>query len=74
MNCTPSRRADDDPRRARVAGEQLTLSSWQPVLMTGLPDGEVEIRLQLVDRDGELVPGPLNDVTGVITVERTPNA
>ena len=42
--------------------------------MTGLPDGEVEIRLQLVDRDGELVPGPLNDVTGVITVERTPNA
>ncbi|MEM6292051.1 MAG: hypothetical protein AAGA54_12325 [Myxococcota bacterium] len=56
-----------------VAGEQFTLRSWEPVLMTGLPEGQVEVRLQLVDRDGEPVPGPFNDVTRTITVERKPN-
>ena len=41
------------------------LSEWAPYVVNGLPMGEVTIKLELIDGDGNGIAGPFN------TVERT---
>lgn len=59
----------------REAGEQgsevasATLTTWAPAFVTGLSSGTYEVNLQLVDGDGNVVAGPMNDTTREITVE-----
>lgn len=47
--------------RATINGEEFMLDTWQPYFIEGLPMGENTIRLELVDENGTLVPGPFND-------------
>lgn len=47
----------------------ITLTEWAPAFVTGLSSGTYEVNLQLLDSDGNVVPGPFNDTTREITVE-----
>jgi hypothetical protein len=59
----------------RSTGEQsselasITLTEWTPAFVTGLSSGTYEVNLQLLDADGNVVPGPFNDTTREIQVQ-----
>ena len=47
----------------------ITLTEWAPAFVTGLSSGTYEVNLQLLDGEGNVVPGPMNDTTREIQVE-----
>lgn len=51
--------------RATVNGEQFIITNWKGYVMTGLPMGETTIKLELLDKNEQAIPGLYN------TVERT---
>ena len=51
--------------RATINGTEFMLTKWAPYVIEGLPMGEATVKLELLDADGNAVPGPFN------TVERT---
>lgn len=59
----------------RSTGEQAsevastTLTEWAPAFVTGLESGTYEVNLQLLDGQGNVVPGPFNDTTREIVVD-----
>lgn len=55
--------------RATINGTEFELTEWVPYVIEGLPLGDVEIALELVDADGNPVPGPFNQVTRTVTLE-----
>jgi len=55
--------------KATINGEEFTITEWVPYIIEGLDKGEVEIQLQLVDAEGNLIPGPFNDVTRTVTLK-----
>jgi hypothetical protein len=48
----------------------ITITSWQPYMITNLPNGEARVRLELLDKDGKPVPGAWNTTERTITVNR----
>ncbi|WP_299522956.1 hypothetical protein [Winogradskyella sp.] len=54
---------------ATINGEEFTISQWLPHVVTGLPMGEVTINLQLVDAEGNNIPGPFNTVERKVTLK-----
>ncbi|MEM6767274.1 MAG: hypothetical protein AAF824_12200 [Bacteroidota bacterium] len=54
---------------AEINGTAFSITEWQPYIVAGLPKGTIKVRLQLVDANGELVPGPFNDVTREVVLE-----
>ena len=54
---------------ATIEGEEFEITEWAPYVIKGLGKGEITIRLQLVDQNGELIPGPFNDVTRKVMLE-----
>ena len=54
---------------ATINGEKFTLTKWQPYVIEGLSLGEVTIQLKLVDKDGNLIPGPFNSVERSVTLK-----
>lgn len=54
---------------ATINGQEFTITEWAPYVIKGLDKGEVEIRLQLVDAKGDLIPGPFNDVSRTVTLK-----
>lgn len=55
--------------KASINGEEFTITEWAPYVIEGLDKGQVEIRLQLLDAEGNLIQGPFNDVTRKVTLE-----
>jgi hypothetical protein len=67
-NCDLSR--DGYKVRLSIDSEdRRTLSAWQPYYIYGLSKGVHKIRLELLDPQNTLVPGPFNDVTRTITIK-----
>lgn len=59
-------------RTADASDEELasiTLTEWAPAFVTGLDSGTYTVQLQLVDAEGEVVPGAFNDTTREIQVD-----
>ncbi|MDX5481471.1 MAG: hypothetical protein LPK07_07290 [Hymenobacteraceae bacterium] len=54
--------------RATINGTEFMLDKWMPYIMEGLPMGENTIQLELVDNNGNLIPGPYNSVTRTFTL------
>ncbi|GAB3575589.1 hypothetical protein [Hymenobacter daeguensis] len=54
--------------RATINGTEFMLDRWMPYMMEGLPAGENTVKLELVDSNGTLIPGPYNSVTRKFTV------
>jgi hypothetical protein len=47
-----------------------TLTDWAPAFMTGLESGTYIVRLELLDAEGNVVPGVYNTTEREITIER----
>ncbi len=47
--------------RATIDGEVWLLNKWEAYFIEGLQLGKHTVRLELVDKDGKLVPGAFND-------------
>lgn len=54
--------------RATINGNEVIFSKWVPYVIKGLPMGEVSISLELIDAEGNLVPGPYNSVQRTVTL------
>lgn len=55
--------------RATISDTEFLIAEWAPHLIKGLPMGEVTIRLELIDAQGNNIPGPFNDVTRTVTLK-----
>jgi hypothetical protein len=55
--------------KATINGEEFMITEWAPQVIQGLPMGEVTISLELVDDNGNMIPGPYNKVTRTVTLE-----
>lgn len=60
---------DGNKVRATINGTEFMLDQWLPYLIEGLPMGESTIKLELLDKDGNVVPGPYNTVERKITLK-----
>ncbi len=54
--------------RATINGQEFMITEWAPQIIKGLPMGEVTIDLALVDANGDLIPGPFNEVSRTVTL------
>ncbi len=54
--------------RATINGTEFMLDRWLPYIIEGLPMGENTIKLELVDNNGNQLPGPFNSVTRTFTL------
>ncbi|MGV3503755.1 MAG: hypothetical protein ACO1O1_08605 [Adhaeribacter sp.] len=57
--------------RATINGTPFTIDRWLPHTIEGLPMGESTIKLELLDANGQVVPGPFNTVERKITLKET---
>lgn len=55
--------------RATINGEEFTITEWAPHIVKGLPMGEVTIQLELLDAEGNMIPGPFNQVTRTVLLK-----
>lgn len=46
--------------RATIEGTEFLIDEWSPYYIEGLSKGEVSIKLELIDKDGELINTPFN--------------
>jgi hypothetical protein len=53
---------------ALINGEEHEINKWQPYYITGLPLGENEVKLSLVDIDGNKLTAPYNPVSRTFTL------
>lgn len=54
--------------RATVNGNEFMINDWKPFLLEGLPMGENTIKLELLDKDGNLVDASFNPVERTVTL------
>lgn len=61
---------DGNKVKATINGEEeYMITEWAPYFVEGLGKGEITIKLELVDKDGNLIPGPFNSVERKVTLE-----
>jgi len=60
---------DGNKVRATINGTEFMLDQWAPYMMEGLPAGQNTIKLELVDANGTMIPGPYNSVTRTFTLQ-----
>ncbi len=61
--------ADGNKVRATINGNEFMLDQWLPYLVEGLPMGESTFKLELINAQGEVIPGPFNTVERKITLK-----
>lgn len=54
--------------KATINDQEFLITEWVPHVMKGLPFGEVTIKLELIDANGVVIPGPYNSVTRTVTL------
>ena len=59
---------DGNKVRATIQGEEFMIDEWAPYVIEGLPMGEISIKLELIDAEGQPVPGPFNVVERQVTL------
>lgn len=67
VNCNLS--PDGHKVKATINGTEFTFDKWQPYIVEGLPMGDVSIKLELLDADGNLVESPFNPVERTVTLK-----
>lgn len=63
--------AEGNKVRATINGTSFTIDRWLPHTIEGLPMGESTIKLELLDKDGNVIPGPFNTVERKITLKES---
>ena len=59
---------DGNKVRATINGEEHMITEWAPYYIEGLEKGQVSIKLELIDKDGNNIPGPYNTVERMVTL------
>jgi hypothetical protein len=49
-------------------GHKTRLYAWEPVIISGLPKGKHKVSLRLLNKRGQLIDGPFNEVTRTFTI------
>lgn len=60
---------DGNKVRATVNGQEFMIDEWAPYYIEGLQMGEVTVKLELIDNEGTVIPGPFNSVTRTVILE-----
>lgn len=60
---------DGSKVKATINGETFMITEWAPYVINGLDMGEVTIKLELIDADGNTIDGPFNKVTRKVTLQ-----
>ena len=60
---------DGNKVKATINGEEHLITEWAPYFVEGLEKGELSLKLELIDKDGNLIPGPYNSVERKVTLE-----
>ncbi|MFC6996737.1 hypothetical protein [Rufibacter roseus] len=60
---------DGNKVRATINGNEFILDQWLPYLIEGLPMGENTFKLELINSQGQVIPGPFNTVTRTVTLK-----
>ncbi len=60
---------DGNKVRATINGEEFMITEWAPYVIEGLPLGTVTVKLELIDGEGNPVPGPFNVVEREVMLE-----
>lgn len=55
--------------RCTINGESFTFDRWEPIYLKGFKPGKNWVQLELLDEQGNLVPGDFNDTIRIITYE-----
>ena len=55
--------------RATINGVEFTFTKWMPYVIEGLEAGELTVKLELLDGEGNLVDSPFNPVERSVTLE-----
>jgi hypothetical protein len=58
--------------KVETNGKTFMVDKWQPYILEGLPMGENEVTLTLVDGSGKKIDAPLNPVTRKFTLKADP--
>ena len=69
VNCDLS--PDGYKVRATVNGNEFLFTKWVPYVVEGLEYGEVSVKLELLDKDNNLVESPFNPVERAVTLAET---
>ena len=59
---------DGNKVRATINGQEFMINQWVPHFVEGLPMGQNTFKLELLDGEGNLIPGPFNSVERTITL------
>lgn len=61
---------DGNKVRATINGNEFMIEEWAPYYIEGLSMGQVNIKLELLDADGNWIEGPFNSVERTVTLEK----
>ena len=67
VNCDLSE--DGYKVRATLNGTEFMLTKWAPYIVEGLPKGDLNLKLELLDSNGDLVSSPYNPSTRTVQLE-----
>lgn len=65
---------DGDKVRATINGEEHIITKWAPYVIEGLEKGELTVKLELIDAEGNVIPGPFNTVERTVTLSEGDDA
>ena len=55
--------------KATINDTEFIITEWAPYYLQGLPKGEVKIKLELINAEGELVDSPFNPSVRTVTLK-----
>ena len=60
---------DGNKVRATIEGTEFIIDEWAPFYIEGLPKGEINIKLELIDSSGSLIETPFNPSVRKVILE-----
>ena len=60
---------DGNKVRATIQDKKFIIDEWAPYYIEGLSKGEVKIKLELIDKSGNLVDTPFNPSERIVILE-----
>jgi hypothetical protein len=60
---------DGNKVRATIQDTEFIIDEWAPYYIEGLPKGEITIKLELIDSNGNLIDTPFNPSTRTVMLE-----
>lgn len=60
---------DGNKVRATIQDTEFIIDEWAPYYIEGLPKGEITVKLELIDSNGNLIDTPFNPSTRIVMLE-----